>query len=155
MMTGYWNNAAATDAALADGWLRTGDVGRMDAEGFVYLVDRKADMIISGGENVYSREVENALLLHEDVKDAAVIGIPDTYWGEAVKAIVVRQEGSTVTAETLIEHCKTHIARYKAPKTIDFMERLPLLPSAKIDKVALRRLFCAPQSPPNSPGPPR
>jgi acyl-CoA synthetase (AMP-forming)/AMP-acid ligase II len=154
MMAGYWNNPSATDAALADGWLRTGDVGRMDAEGFVYLVDRKADMIISGGENVYSREVENALLLHVGVKDVAVIGIPDPFWGESVKAIVVRQEGSAVTAEILIEHCKSHIARYKAPKTIDFVERLPLLPSAKIDKVALRRQFRAPPLSVEHPEPP-
>jgi acyl-CoA synthetase (AMP-forming)/AMP-acid ligase II len=139
MMSGYWNNPAATEAALPDGWLRTGDVGRMDSKGFVYLVDRKADMIISGGENIYSREVEQALQLHPAVKDAAVIGIPDKYWGETVKAIVVREAGASVTAEDLIEHCKAHIARYKAPRSVEFVGHLPQLPSAKIDKVTLRR----------------
>jgi acyl-CoA synthetase (AMP-forming)/AMP-acid ligase II len=139
MMSGYWNRPEATAAALAGGWLRTGDVGRMDCEGFVYLVDRKADLIISGGENIYSREVENALYLHPAVKDAAVIGVADDYWGETVLAVVVLQPGSAVSGEDLIEHCKAHIARYKAPKRIEFTAQLPLLPSAKVDKVSLRR----------------
>jgi acyl-CoA synthetase (AMP-forming)/AMP-acid ligase II len=141
LMDGYWNNASATKAALADGWLRMGDIGHMDAEGFVYLVDRKADMIISGGENIYSREVENALQLHPEVVKVAVIGVPDEYWGESVKAIVVLRAGANVPATTLIEHCKAQIARYKAPKSIEFVDDLPLLPSSKIDKVTLRRRF--------------
>lgn len=141
LMDGYWNRPEATAATLANGWLHTGDVGRMDAEGFVYLVDRKADMIISGGENIYSREVENALLSHTAVRDAAVIGVPDEYWGEAVLAVVVLKPGENCTEQQLIEHCKERIARYKAPKRIDFVARLPLLPSAKIDKVTLRRQY--------------
>jgi acyl-CoA synthetase (AMP-forming)/AMP-acid ligase II len=141
MMSGYWNNTAATQAALADGWFRTGDVGRIDADGFIFLVDRKADMIISGGENIYSREVEGALQRHPDVQEVAVIGVPDDYWGESVKAIVVRTANGSVSEGALIEHCKSLIARYKAPKTIDFIEKLPLLPSLKVDKVALRRRY--------------
>jgi acyl-CoA synthetase (AMP-forming)/AMP-acid ligase II len=147
MMSGYWNDSSATASAFRDGWLMTGDVGYMDHEGFVYLVDRKADMVISGGENIYPREVENALRLHPDVKDVAVIGVPDDYWGEAVKAIIVRHPESRVVPESLIEYCKSHIARYKAPKTIEFADHLPVLASGKIDKVTLRRLFAAPKSP--------
>lgn len=141
MMSGYWNRPEATEAAFHNGWLRTGDLGRMDEGGFVYLVDRKADMIISGGENIYSREVENALVLHPDVVQVAVIGVKDDYWGEAVKAIVVRREGSSLTAETLTAFAGTQIARYKLPKSIQFVSGLPLLPSAKVDKVQLRRLY--------------
>jgi acyl-CoA synthetase (AMP-forming)/AMP-acid ligase II len=147
MMSGYWNDSSATASAFRDGWLMTGDVGYMDHEGFVYLVDRKADMVISGGENIYPREVENALRLHPDVKDVAVIGVPDDYWGEAIKAIIVRHPESRVVPESLIEYCKSHIARYKAPKTIEFADHLPVLASGKIDKVTLRRLFAAPKSP--------
>jgi len=146
LMDGYWNKPEATAAALANGWLHTGDVGRMDAEGFVYLVDRKADMIISGGENIYSREVENALYSHPSVQDAAVIGIADDYWGEAVLAVVVLKPGQACTEPLLIEHCKARIARYKAPKRIEFVAQLPLLPSAKIDKVTLRRQYQTPAS---------
>jgi acyl-CoA synthetase (AMP-forming)/AMP-acid ligase II len=141
MMSGYWNNSAATQAALEHGWFRTGDVGRMDADGFIYLVDRKADMIISGGENIYSREVEAALQTHPDVHQVAVIGVPDDYWGESVKALVVRTADGSVTERDLIAYCKTAIARYKAPKTIEFLEQLPLLPSLKVDKMALRRRY--------------
>lgn len=141
MMNGYWNNPQATAASLRDGWFRTGDIGRMDERGFVFLVDRKADMIISGGENIYSREVEIALLSHSDVAQAAVIGIPDARWGQSVKAIVVRRAGSTVDAAALVQHCREKIARYKAPKSIEFVDQLPLLPSAKIDKVTLRRRY--------------
>ena len=147
MMSGYWNNAAATQAALAHGWLRTGDIGRVDADGFVYLVDRKADMIISGGENIYSREVEVAIQTHPEVKEVAVIGVPDDYWGESVKAIVVRTADGSVSESALIDHCKTLIARYKAPKSIDFIEKLPLLPSLKVDKVTLRRRYARVTSP--------
>lgn len=139
LMDGYWNKPEATATALRNGWLHTGDVGRMDDAGFVYLVDRKADMIISGGENIYSREVENALYSHAAVQDAAVIGIADEYWGEAVLAVVVLKPDQSCTEQALIEHCKAQIARYKAPKRIEFVAQLPLLPSAKIDKVALRR----------------
>jgi acyl-CoA synthetase (AMP-forming)/AMP-acid ligase II len=147
MMSGYWNNAPATQAALQEDWLRTGDVGRIDADGFIYLVDRKADMIISGGENIYSREVEGALQTHPDVQEVAVIGVPDDYWGESVKAIVVRTAAGSVGEGALVEHCKTLIARYKAPKTIEFIDKLPLLPSLKVDKISLRRRYAKPPNP--------
>jgi acyl-CoA synthetase (AMP-forming)/AMP-acid ligase II len=137
-MIGYWNNSAATVETLRGGWLHTGDLGFMDDDGFVYLVDRKKDMIISGGENVYSREVEEALMAHAAVSDAAVIGVPDRRWGEAVKGIVVLKAGHSVAAAELIAHCRTLIAGFKCPKSIDFMAQLPRLPSGKISKVALR-----------------
>ena len=140
-MVGYWNNSVATMEALRNGWLHTGDLGHMDADGFVYLVDRKKDMILSGGENVYSREVEEALMEHGAVTDAAVIGIADDKWGEAVKAIVVLKSGASATAAELIAHCRTLIAGYKCPKSIDFVDELPRLPSGKISKVMLRNRY--------------
>ena len=140
-MVGYWNNSVATMEALRNGWLHTGDLGHMDADGFVYLVDRKKDMIVSGGENVYSREVEEALMEHGAVTDAAAIGIADDKWGEAVKAIVVLKSGASATAAELIAHCRTLIAGYKCPKSIDFVDELPRLPSGKISKVMLRNRY--------------
>ena len=112
----------------------------MDPEGIVFLVDRKKDMIISGGENIYSREVEEAIHKHPDIVESAVIGIPDEKWGEAVKAYVVRKPGTTVTEEALIEHCKTQIARYKCPRAIEFIAEMPRIASGKINKVALREM---------------
>ncbi len=143
MMTGYWKNPAATVKAFTNGWLRTGDLGQMDSEGFVYLVDRKADMVISGGENIYSREVEEALLLHPAVSAVAVIGVPDDFWGESVMAIAVLEPGAMLTEAALIEHSGKHIARYKRPRRIIFVEALPLLPSAKVDKPTLRRTYAS------------
>jgi acyl-CoA synthetase (AMP-forming)/AMP-acid ligase II len=140
-MIGYWNNSVATIEALRDGWLHTGDLGRMDRDGFVYLVDRKKDMIISGGENIYSLEVEGALTAHPAVADVAVIGVPDVKWGEAVKAVVVLKPAASATAGELIAHCRGLIAGYKCPKSIEFAPVLPRLPSGKSNKVALRRQF--------------
>jgi len=137
-MVGYWNNSVASIAALRDGWLHTGDMGYADEEGFIYLADRKKDMIVSGGENVYSREVEEALMAHSDVADAAVIGVAHERWGEAVKAIVVLKKDTEVTVDALIAHCRTLIAGYKCPKSIEFVADLPRLPSGKVSKVALR-----------------
>lgn len=143
-MAGYWNNSAATLSALRDGWYHTGDLGYMDAQGFVYLVDRKKDMIVSGGENIYSREVEEAVATHPAVSDVAVIGVKDDRWGEAVRAIVVLRAGQTATEAELVEHCKTQIASYKKPKSVLFVDELPRLPSGKINKVALRQTHGAP-----------
>jgi acyl-CoA synthetase (AMP-forming)/AMP-acid ligase II len=140
-MVGYWNNSAATVEALRNGWLHTGDMGYADEDGFIYLADRKKDMIVSGGENVYSREVEEALMSHPGVADAAVIGVPDERWGEAVKAIVVKKQGATVGIDALTAHCRTLIAGYKCPKSIAFVADLPRLPSGKINKVALRDTY--------------
>ena len=138
VMAAYWNNSAATQEALADGWMRTGDIGVQDAAGFLYLVDRKKDVIISGGENIYSREVEEALHRHPAVVEAAVIGIPDQRWGESVQAYVVLRPGETVAAEALIEFARTRIAKYKCPKAIAFVAELPRLPTGKVSKLALR-----------------
>jgi acyl-CoA synthetase (AMP-forming)/AMP-acid ligase II len=138
MFDGYWNNTPATLEALRDGWYHTGDIGVLDEEGYLFLVDRKKDMIISGGENIYSREVEEVLASHCDVLDAAVIGVPHPKWVEAVKAVVVIRNGANVTEEGLIAHCKSRIASYKCPKSVAFVASLPRLATGKIDKPALR-----------------
>jgi acyl-CoA synthetase (AMP-forming)/AMP-acid ligase II len=140
-MSGYWNNSGATIDTLRDGWIRTGDMGYLDEEGYLFLVDRKKDMIISGGENIYCREVEDAVARHPAVADAAVIGVADAYWGEAVKAVVVCKRGASLTAEQLIAHCKTLIASYKCPKSVAFIDELPCLVTGKVNKVALRALY--------------
>ncbi len=138
VMQGYWNNSPATLDALRDGWLHTGDVGYIDTEGYAFLVDRKKDVIISGGENIYSREVEDAILSHPSVAGVAVIGTPDTKWGEVVTAVVVLRAGALLTEADLIAHCRTLIAGYKRPRRTIFTDSLPLLPSGKINKPALR-----------------
>ena len=140
---GYWNNSAATIDALPDGWLRTGDLGMLDEDGYLYIVDRKKDMIISGGENIYSREVEEVLYRHPDVKEAAVIGVKDEKWGEAVCAVVVLNPGCDPSEQALIEHCATQLARYKKPKRIIFTDELLKLPSGKINKLHLREKYAA------------
>jgi acyl-CoA synthetase (AMP-forming)/AMP-acid ligase II len=140
-MKGYWNNTAATLETLRDGWVHTGDVGRLDEEGFLYLVDRKKDMIISGGENIYSREVEEAIVSHPQVSEVAVIGVQDEKWGEAVMAVVVPRQGASVAAKEIVEYCRTQIASYKKPRHVVFVEEIVKLPSGKIDKVRLRKLY--------------
>lgn len=139
VMNGYWNNSTATANVLRDGWFYTGDLGLFDSDRFVFVVDRKKDMIISGGENIYSWEVEEALRSHPAVSEAAVIGVPDPEWGEAVKAFVVTC--TTVSGDDLIAHCRTSIASYKKPKSVEFVEALPRLFNGKIDKKALRASF--------------
>jgi acyl-CoA synthetase (AMP-forming)/AMP-acid ligase II len=139
MARGYWNNHAATLETFRDGWCHTGDIGLLDADGMLYLVDRKKDVIISGGENIYSREVEDALLTHPAVAEVAVIGIPDAKWGESVCACVVLRAGHTVTDAELVEHARSQIARYKVPRTLLFRAELPKMPTGKIDKKALRQ----------------
>jgi len=139
VMKGYWNRPEATAEAIdAEGWFRTGDAGYFDDEGYLYIHDRVKDMIVSGGENVYPAEVENALFSHPAVADAAVIGVPDDKWGEAVKGVVVLKAGAGATAEEIIAHCRTKIAGYKCPKTIDFIEVLPRNPSGKVLRRELR-----------------
>lgn len=138
-MLGYWNNPDATAATLTpDGWLRTGDAGYLDAEGYLYLHDRLKDMIVSGGENVYPAEVENVLMTHPDIADVAVIGVPDSRWGEAVKAVVVAARGTAPTETELISFARTRLAGFKLPKSVDFVDALPRNPSGKILKRALR-----------------
>jgi len=141
-MKGYWNNPAATAAAITeDGWFKTGDVGFRDADGFLFLHDRVKDMIVSGGENIYPAEVENVLAKHPDVADVAVIGVPDERWGEAVKAVVVRREGSEVSEPELITFAREHLAGYKLPKSVDFTDVLPRNPSGKLLKRELREPY--------------
>jgi acyl-CoA synthetase (AMP-forming)/AMP-acid ligase II len=138
-MAGYWNLPEATAKTLqADGFLRTGDAGYMDEDGYVYIHDRVKDMIISGGENVYPAEVENAIFGHPAVADVAVVGVPDSKWGEAVKACVVLKDGATATEGDVISWARQRIAAYKAPKSVDFIEALPRNPSGKILRRELR-----------------
>jgi acyl-CoA synthetase (AMP-forming)/AMP-acid ligase II len=137
----YWNNHVATMQSIVDGWYKSGDMGYLDEQGFLFLVDRKKDMIISGGENIYCREVEEALMEHPGVADVAVIGVPDAHWGEAVKAVVVTKVGASLSADDLIAHCLLLIARYKRPKTVEFVDSLPRLPSGKVNKVSLREQY--------------
>jgi acyl-CoA synthetase (AMP-forming)/AMP-acid ligase II len=138
VMLGYWNKPEQTATALRDGWLHSGDGGYLDADGFLYIVDRMKDMIISGGENIYSSEVENALLCHQGVAMCAVIGIPDERWGERVHAVVVRHATSTVNEAELIAHCKTLIASYKSPRSVEFRAELPISAAGKLLKYVLR-----------------
>ncbi|APW39387.1 hypothetical protein RD110_20995 [Rhodoferax koreense] len=144
VMQGYWQKPEATAAAMHSGYLHTGDMGYLDEDAFLFIVDRKKDMIISGGENIYSREVEEALLMHAAVAEVAVIGAPDAQWGESVAAIVVLKPGAAVTAEALVTHCRSLIAGYKKPKIVKFVDAMPRVPSTnKIDKRALRAPFWA------------
>jgi long-chain acyl-CoA synthetase len=142
VMMGYWNKPEETANALRGGWLHTGDAGYVDDEGFVYIVDRLKDMIISGGENVYSPEVENAISKMPGVASVAVIGVPHETWGEAVHAVVVTEPGVTLEADTVIAHCKKTIASYKSPRSVDFRtEPLPLSGAGKIFKRLLREEY--------------
>ena len=135
---GYWNLPEETAKALKDGWLYTGDLAVVNEEEYVTIVDRKKDMILTGGENVYSTEVENVLYAHEAILEAAVIGVPDPKWGEAVKACVVLKPGKKATQEEIIAFCKANLAGYKAPKTVDFLDALPRTGSGKIYKKGLK-----------------
>lgn len=143
VMRGYWNKPAETAQALRDGWMHTGDGGYMDADGYVHVVDRIKDMIVSGGENVYSAEVENAIALHPAVSLSAVIGVPDDRWGERVHAVVMLRPGAALDETTLIEHCRVHIAGYKVPRSVEFRAELPLSPAGKLQKFVLREPFWA------------
>ena len=138
---GYWELPEETDRLLAGGWLHTGDFARQDADGFVYIVDRKNDMIISGGKNIYPREVEEVIYAHPAVLEVSVIGVPDPHWGESVKAVVVLKQGLTASAEEIVAHCKEQMASYKKPKTVEFREALPKSPTGKILKRVLRDEF--------------
>jgi len=138
VMAGYWKRPRETAHALRDGWLHTGDAGYMDGDGFVFLVDRLKDMIISGGENIYSVEVENALGRHPAVALAAVFGVPHSTWGEAVHAVVVLRPSIEATADELIAHCRAAIAHYKCPRTIEFAKAVPISAAGKVQKARLR-----------------
>lgn len=141
LLSEYYENKEATKKTFRGSWFTLGDMGYVDDEGYLYLVDRKKDMIISGGENIYPAEVEKAILLDSRIQHAAVIGIPDSQWGESVKAIVVVKPGEHMTEEEIIEHCKMHIASYKCPKSVDFADSIPINPSGKILKNILREKY--------------
>jgi acyl-CoA synthetase (AMP-forming)/AMP-acid ligase II len=138
VMAGYWDDRQATAEALRSGWLRTGDMGYFDEHGFLYLTDRSKDVIITGGSNVYPREVEEALLIHPGVHEAAVIGVADPVWGESVRAYVVAVPGWQLETEELTAHCREHLASFKKPKSIVFVDELPKSPNGKILKRVLR-----------------
>lgn len=145
-MEGYWRRPELTAEAFAGGWLHTGDIARQDDRGYLYIVDRKKDMIVSGGFNVYPREIEDVLTSHPSVAMAAVIGVPDAKWGESVAAVVVRKPGAAVDADTLVRLVKEHKGSQQAPKRVDFVEALPLTALGKIDKKLLREPHWAGQA---------
>jgi long-chain acyl-CoA synthetase len=139
IMRGYWKRPEETDIALRDGWLHTGDLATLDEDGYIYLVDRKKDMIVTGGENVYSTEVEAVLYSHPSIKEAAIIPVPDPDWGEAVHACVVVKEGRQLTAQEIVEFCRERLANYKVPRSVEFIEgELPKGGTGKILKKRLR-----------------
>lgn len=140
VMKNYWNHEPSEDV-IKDGWFHTGDIGKWDQNRFIYIVDRKKDMIISGGFNIYPREVEEVLYRHPAVNEASVIGIPDKKWGEAVLAVVVLNVGYQVTEEEIIRFCKEHIAGYKKPSKVEFVDALPRNELGKINKVLLRKNY--------------
>ncbi len=146
VMKGYWHRPEANAESLSDGWFRSGDAGYFDEDGYLYIHDRVKDMIVSGGENIYPAEVENALYAHPAVADVAVIGVPDDKWGEAVKAVVVRKPGQDADAQALIDWCQGRIAGYKRPRSVDFVDELPRNPTGKILKRELRERYWEGQS---------
>ncbi len=142
VMKGYWNRPDATaDAITHGGWFHTGDLGVLDEDGYLYLKDRKKDMIISGGENIYPAEVESVLIDHPSVADAAVIGLPDERWGEVVVAVVVKAEGAELSPQDVIDFANGRLARYKLPRTVVFSDLLPRNPAGKVLKRELREQF--------------
>jgi long-chain acyl-CoA synthetase len=141
VMLGYWKNPELTAKALRGGWLHTGDVGMMDEDGYLYLMDRKADMIITGGENVYPKETEDALYEHPAVMECAVVSAPDERWGERVQAVVVLKKGKTATADELIGYCRSKLAGYKCPKSLEFWDELPKTAVGKILRRDVKKHF--------------
>jgi long-chain acyl-CoA synthetase len=141
LMKEYWKRPEATAEAFRDGWFHTGDLAMKDKDGYIYIVDRKNDMIISGGFNIYPREVEEALMTHPGVANAAAIGVPDDVWGEAVKAFVVPKPGFKVNEQELIDHCKSRISSYKKPKSIELVTELPMNAYGKIMRRQLKEPY--------------
>ena len=141
VMQGYWNNPEATAETLRNGWLHTGDIGMFDENGYLFLLDRAKDMIISGGNNVYPREVEEVIVQHPAVATAVVFGIPHEYWGEAVHALVVLEPGAKASAEEIIEHCGRNMAGYKKPKSVEFAEALPVSGYGKVMRREIRERY--------------
>jgi long-chain acyl-CoA synthetase len=143
MMAGYWQMPEETSKKLKNGWLHTGDLGRLDEDGYLYMVERKNDLIISGGVNVYPREIEEVLYGHPAVSEASVIGLPDEHWGEVVKAVIVPKQGVPVTEKEIIDFCGRNLAGFKKPKSVDFWKELPKSPQGKILKKDIRKHYGA------------
>jgi len=143
-MKGYWQMPEETEKTLRDGWLYTGDIAKMDEDGYVYIVDRKKDMIIASGYNIYPRDVEEVLYEHPAVKEAAVIGVPDPYRGETVKAFIVKKDGMDVTEEEIIRFCRANMAAYRVPRIVAFRDELPKTNVGKVLRRALREEEAAP-----------
>ena len=141
VLTNYWNNPAATAEAIRDGWFHTGDGGHLDPDGHYQITDRKKDVIISGGENVSSIEVEDRLLSHAEIKEAAVIGVPDEKWGETVKALVVLASGSKLTEADVIAHCRSKLAHFKCPTSVEIRDVLERTATGKLQKFKLREPY--------------
>ena len=154
VMKGYWNRPDATAEVLVDGWFHTGDIGIRDEDGYFYIVDRKKDMIISGGENVYPAEVEDTLYQMPQIKEAAVIGVEHPRWGETVRAVVVVKEGESLTEQEVIDFTQDRLARYKQPKSVVFTDLLPRNPAGKVVKFELRERFGQPMSDEQDTAPP-
>lgn len=143
VMKGYWNRPEASSETLRGGWLHTGDVGHLDEQGYLFITDRKKDLIISGGSNIYPREVEEVLMEHASVEEVCVVGIPDEKWGEAVKAVVVLSAGAQAYPEALIDFCRDRTASYKKPKSVDFADCLPKNAYGNVLKRELRDCYWA------------
>ncbi len=141
MTIGYWQMPEATAEKLKNGWLHTGDLGKMDKDGYIYIVERKNDMIISGGVNIYPREIEEVLYKHPAVSEASVIGLPDEHWGESVKAVIVLEKGTSATESEIIEFCGEHLAGFKKPKSVDFWDALPKSGTGKLLKKDIRDYY--------------
>jgi acyl-CoA synthetase (AMP-forming)/AMP-acid ligase II len=146
MMKGYWKQLEATAEALRGGWMHTGDAGMLDDEDYLYIQDRVKDMVVSGGENIYPRVVEEVLFKHPAVAEVAVIGVPDEQWGETIKAVVVLRQGMTATAEEIIDFCRGKLGGFERPRSVDFVDALPRTPSGKVLKRVLREPYWAGQS---------
>ena len=141
LMNGYFGKPEATAMVLENGWFHTGDVGFIDEDGYLYIRDRKKDMIISGGLNIFPAEIENVIISNPAVLEVAVIGVPDPVWGESVKAVVVPKGGAEISDEDIIELCKDKLAGYKKPKSVAFVESLPKTSTGKVQKWVLRKQF--------------
>jgi len=148
IMSEYWNRPDLTAETIRDGWLHTGDLARMDEDGYLYIIDREKDMYISGGENVYPAEIEKILFTHPKVFDAGIVGVPDEKWGEAGKAFIVLKPGETMAETEVLEFLKGKIAKYKIPKYVEFVRELPKTPSGKIQKYLLKTRPFSPSSSP-------
>jgi fatty-acyl-CoA synthase len=138
---GYYKNPEATNASFRDGWFHTGDLGYFDEEGYLFVAGRKKDMVKSGGISIYPLEIESVLYSHPEVFEAAVIGVPDSQWGEAVTAVIVLKERASVSAEALQQYCKERLSSYKVPKSVLFVQSLPHTEVGKVNKVKVREML--------------